>query len=95
MISVERVIEYTDLEKEAPGEIIVHHHSGPLQCELEIELGQSSGIEEPGSIHLPRRKGSFKPFASLNPAKDLAPHLFLASLSLCQGDCLLLMDANQ
>ncbi|KAI4565333.1 hypothetical protein MJT46_009676 [Ovis ammon polii x Ovis aries] len=56
MISVERGIEYTDLEKEAPGEIIVHHHSGPLQCELEIELGQSSGIEEPGSIHLPRRK---------------------------------------
>ena len=102
MISVERVIEYTDLVKEASWELeyrpppfwpnmgriyfynvnFRHTSDGPLvlwNVYPKFYPGQKVSLS-----HLP-----FK-----NLAKDLAPHLLLTSLAVCQGDCFLLMDAD-
>ena len=103
MISVERGIEYTGLEKEAPWEL--EYRPPPFwppngrisfsSVNFRYNSDRPLVLRKLETCIYSREKVSLNHLPLiLNTAKDLAPHLFLASLSLCQGDCLLLMDAD-
>ena len=101
MMSVERVIEYTDLEKEERWEL--EYRPPPFwppdgrisffSVNFRYNSDSPLVLRNLETSIYSREKVSLS-HSPLNPAKDLAPHLFLASLSLCQGDYFLLMDAD-
>ena len=102
MISVERGTEYIDLEKEAPWELKYRPpaswpHNGKIyfdKIDFRYSLDGPLVLKNLYAYIVLRKKVCFRHLPLSNPAKDLAPHLLLVSLSVCQSFSLLLMDAD-
>ena len=97
MIAVERGIEYTDLVKEASWELEYRPppswpHEGMISfnyVNFRHKLDGPLVLRTVYKFIYPGLKVSLSHLPFKNPAKDLAPHLLLASLSVCQGDSVL------